>query len=52
MGDGVRKESNDCQGVMNAKLCLSATDKSEAWGRGLRQEGSVVRAHHCHSLAP
>lgn len=35
MGDGVRKESNDSQGVMNAKLCLSATDKSEVWGRGL-----------------
>ena len=37
MGDGIGKESNDCQGIMNAGLrdFASAIGKPETWGRGL-----------------
>lgn len=55
MGDEIGKESNYCQGVMNAGLRAFDFLPQANWrlgGKGLRQGCSVVRAHHCHSLAP
>lgn len=55
-GDGVGKERKDCLGSgmlgwRPLSFCQEKKKKRETWGRGLKQEQSVVQVHDWYSLA-